>query len=146
MAKNKKHHPMAVNSLKALTSEVVPIKRQLHKLSHRYRTLATAADRKACEYKNKLEMTGHSVNGMSTNDESDWLLRFHNAYAYASEVYSDISKALSVTINGGSVHFGKLPTHPSQIDATAKIEDLKTAYAQHRIYLQTARAHQRSQR
>ena len=133
MAKKEKHHPTAVHSLKALTSEVVPIKRQLHKLSHRYRTLATAADRKACAYKNKLEMTGHSTNGVSTDEESDWLLRFHNAYAYASEIYSDISKALSIAVNGGSVHFGNLPTHPSQIDASARIEDLKTAYAQHRI-------------
>jgi len=133
MAKNKKNHPTAVQCLKKLNAEVVPIKRQLHKLSHYYRTLATAADRKACEYKRRLEATGHSVSGVSTDEESEWLLRFHNAYAYASEVYSDISKALSITINGGSVHFGKLPTLPSQIDASARIEDLKTAYAQYRM-------------
>lgn len=134
MAKgNKKHHPVAVHCLKSLTSEVVPIKRQLNKLSHHYRVLANAADKKACSYKRKLDQTGHSVNGVSTNEEADWLLRFYNAYAYASEVYSDISKALSISHNGGFVRFDKLPTNPNQIDATAKIEDLLQAYANYKI-------------
>lgn len=132
MPKNEKLHPTAVQCLKGLNSSVVPIKRQLNRLSQKYRTLATAADRKACEYKRRFEATGHSINGIATDEESEWLLRFHDAYAYASEVYSDISKALSITNNGGSVHFGKLPTHPNQIDASARIEELKLAYARYK--------------
>ena len=133
MAKNEKLHPTAVQCFKGLNAEIVPIKRQLHKLSQRYRTLANAADRKACDYKRRYMETGHKENAIGTDEESVWLLRFHDAYAYASEVYSDISKALSVSINNGSVHFDRLPTHPNQIDAAARIEDLKTAYANYQI-------------
>jgi hypothetical protein len=125
----KKHNPVALAHLNGLLIEIKPLKARLDRLSRKYRTLATRADRKALMYQRQLETRGYSTNSLPHDQDAEWSLRFYNAYNLLSEIYSDISKGLSITHDGGSVHFGKMPGHPRDFEVLARLAEMKQQYA-----------------
>lgn len=129
MKKNKKNNPIAVSHLDGLLLEIKPIRTQLDRLSRKYRTLANRADKSAVSYQRQLEGRGYSVNCLPDEEAATWDLRFYNAYSLLSEIYSDISKALSLTQDKGSVHLGRLPSHPKDLEVVARISEMKRQYA-----------------
>lgn len=131
MKKNtKKNDPIAVSHLHGFLLDIKPIRGQLDRLSRKYRTLANKADKAAMSYQRKLETLGCSVNALPDDEDPTWLLRFYNAYSLLSEIYSDISKALSLTHDPkGAVYLGSLPNHPSDFEVVARLATMKQQYA-----------------